>query len=352
MKPPGGLPMNGTRIEQVRIRDYKGIDSLVLDFPLPKMRHEPDVFVLGSQNGVGKTAVLESCAFLLLALLNRVEGFAFHPRNLDVGTLVRAGADRGTISGRVRHNDTVVEIDLNLSRNGQPIIGYKHLTGSPLEDLTFDSGQDSREMMGAVCGLTPNPVITKLFLFFHSSMTIPSGSTATRNMIAHGQTYDPSSMSHFKNHVLQALLSQAGLFKAPHRDARAADLLRLNELLHEYADATIDGLHPRSDGTLDINVRANGNSHSYTIDGLSSGQKQTISTLYLIFHKTRAAPRVVFFDEPELHLNAQWHRRFVDNLHGQVPGNQYLMATHSEDVMRSVASDRRIFLRDSSPTPV
>ena len=344
--------MIGTRIEQIQIRDYKGIDSLDLEFPLPKMRHEPDVFVFGSENGVGKTAVLESCAFLLLALLNQNEGFAFQPRNLDVGTIVRAGADRAAISGRVRHNNTVIKIELILNRNGQPETHYKHLTGGPLEDLGFDAGQDSRELIGAICGLTPNPVITKLFLFFHSYMTIPSGSTATRDMVAHGQPNDPRSMSHFKNHVLQALLSRAGLFKESHRDALATDLLLLNELLHEYADATIEGLHPRSDGALDISIKANSSLHSYTIDGLSSGQKQVISTLYLASHETRTAPRVVFFDEPELHLNAQWHRRFVDNVHEQAPSNQYLMATHSEDVMRSVASDRRIFLGHSKPAQI
>ena len=341
--------MNGIRIEQIEIRDYKGIDSLHLEFPLPKMRHEPDVFVLGSENGVGKTAVLESCAFLLLALLNRVEGFAFQPRNLEVGTMVRAGADRATISGRVRRNDAVIRIEIVLNRNGQPETNYGLVTGAPLEDVTFDPGQDSRELMGAICGLTPNPVITKLFLFFHSYMKIAYGSTLPRNMLAHQNSHDPRSPGNFKNHLLQALLSRAGVFEESHRGPFETDLIHMNGLLREYADVAIGGLRPLSDGTLDINIKANDSLHSYSMDGLSSGQKQIISTLYSIYRETKSSSRVLFFDEPELHLNTQWHRRFVNNVHERAPNNQILMATHSEDVMRSVRSDRRIFLGHSKP---
>ena len=53
---------------------------------------------------------------------------------------------------------------------------------------------------------------------------------------------------------------------------------------------------------------------------------------------------MVFIDEPELHLNAQWHRGFVKNLIGLAPQNQYIIATHSEDIMDSVSEDRRALL--------
>ena len=52
----------------------------------------------------------------------------------------------------------------------------------------------------------------------------------------------------------------------------------------------------------------------------------------------------MLIDEQELHLNAQWHRSFVKNLVSLAPQNQYIMATHSEDVMDSVGEDRRVLL--------
>ena len=52
----------------------------------------------------------------------------------------------------------------------------------------------------------------------------------------------------------------------------------------------------------------------------------------------------MFIDEPELHLNAQWHRGFVKNLTGLAHRNHYIVATHSEDIMDSVSEDRRALL--------
>ena len=84
-----------------------------------------------------------------------------------------------------------------------------------------------------------------------------------------------------------------------------------------------------------------------TFDGLSSGQKEIISTLFLIWYHTKDKPSVVFIDEPELHLNAQWHRSLVNRLMKLAPNNQYIMATHSEDIMDSVEEDRRILLTNN-----
>ncbi|NQU64387.1 MAG: AAA family ATPase, partial [SAR324 cluster bacterium] len=65
---------------------------------------------------------------------------------------------------------------------------------------------------------------------------------------------------------------------------------------------------------------------------------------FLIWHHTQKSPCVVLIDEPELHLNSQWHRGFVKKLINLAPHNQYIIATHSEDIMDSVDEDRRILL--------
>ncbi len=51
---------------------------------------------------------------------------------------------------------------------------------------------------------------------------------------------------------------------------------------------------------------------------------------------------------PELHLNAQWHRSFINCLVKLAPNNQYIMATHSEDIMDSVDENRRLLLVGSN----
>ena len=65
------------RIERIAIKNYKGIDQLELDFPPPRMRDDPDILVMGSKNGLGKTAIMECCSLLLLAATFEEDFFSF-----------------------------------------------------------------------------------------------------------------------------------------------------------------------------------------------------------------------------------------------------------------------------------
>ena len=118
----------------------------------------------------------------------------------------------------------------------------------------------------------------------------------------------------------------------------------LNDLLEFYAGGRISKLRPGADNTVDFRIAPDGGGESFTFDGLSSGQKEIISTLFLVWYHTQERPSVVLIDEPELHLNAQWHRSFVSKLFELAPRNQYIVATHSVDVMDSVEEDRRVIL--------
>jgi predicted ATP-binding protein involved in virulence len=54
---------------------------------------------------------------------------------------------------------------------------------------------------------------------------------------------------------------------------------------------------------------------------------------------------VVLIDEPELHLHPQWHDDVIRKLWELAPWNQYIIATHSERIARSVERDRLRILR-------
>jgi predicted ATP-binding protein involved in virulence len=69
-----------------------------------------------------------------------------------------------------------------------------------------------------------------------------------------------------------------------------------------------------------------------------------IATLFLIWRNTAEQPGIVLIDEPELHLNAEWHGDFVEQLRKLAPRNQYILATHSEEIFRSVDESRRALL--------
>ena len=151
-------------------------------------------------------------------------------------------------------------------------------------------------------------------------------------------------VSTFKVLILQSLMSRAKLFDLPDKQKPEKTMEVLDELVGYYAAGSVGKIRPTSDNTVEFRVNPINGKGSYTFDGLSSGQKEIISTLFLIWYHTRNNSMVVLIDEPELHLNPQWHQNFVKRLIHMAPNNQYIMATHSEDIMDSVDRDRRILL--------
>jgi len=155
------------------------------------------------------------------------------------------------------------------------------------------------------------------------------------------------SVSRFKETILRSLMQRAKLFEVSEAENSDIAIEKLNELLKVYAGCAISPkLRPRKDNTMEFRVHPKGGGDSFTFDGLSSGQKEIFSTLFLIWYYTQKRPAVVLIDEPELHLNAQWHRKFVNSLFDLAPENQYIVATHSVDVMDSVEEDRRLLLEE------
>ncbi|MFN7923957.1 MAG: AAA family ATPase [Bryobacteraceae bacterium] len=148
----------------------------------------------------------------------------------------------------------------------------------------------------------------------------------------------------FKVDAAEALIGAAGVFE---NFASADWVLRvrqINSLVDRYAGGVIEKLATNLHGSIRLRVRARDSAASHDFDGLSSGQKEIISTLYLIWRHTLDNPSLVLIDEPELHLNAEWRVDYVRMLHRIAPHNQYILATHSEDIFASVDPSRRIIL--------
>ena len=345
------------KIRRISILNYKGIDKLELDFPSPRMPDEPDIVVLGSRNGLGKTSILECCSLVLLALSTQQDRFDLMDRFSSVNVpdlLIRAGAHFAEISGDLVLGTKPVTVHIRIDRHGIVKISGDSTKEFMIENDLYEPSGDIAGFLQSVCGLNPNPVTEKLFLFFHSYRKVQEGnpelgmmvdrSEPVRRLVRHRHNYP---MSTFKLEILRSMMGQANLFELPEGAGEGESLEKLNELTKTYVGATIGKLRPTQDNTVDFRLKMEGLDASFTFDGLSSGQKEIISTLFLIWHHTRKSPCVVFIDEPELHLNSQWHRNFIQRLTGLAPYNQYILATHSEDIMDSVDENQRILLIDN-----
>lgn len=355
MKRENNVPI---KIRRITIRDYKGIDELEIDFPIPRMLDDPDIIVMGSRNGLGKTSIIECCSLLLLALTLREERFKLQDRYSMINVpdlLIRAGSHSAEIGGDIVVGERSVTVHMRIDRNGVVKITGESLMEIMIENELFNPESDTDDFIKAICGFTPNPVLENTFLLFHSYRKVQEGNPELGMMVERGRLQRKSTfgsryefpMSAFKLRILRSLMRQADLFEIAEDQEPDETIDKLNELLRYYAGGTISKLRASRDNTVDIRIRPESGMDSFTFDGLSSGQKEIISTLFLIWYHTQNNPAVVFIDEPELHLNAQWHRSFIKRLTSLAPQNQYIIATHSEDIMDSVNEDRRMLLSNT-----
>jgi predicted ATPase len=147
-----------------------------------------------------------------------------------------------------------------------------------------------------------------------------------------------------KGELLSFLLAKAGLFENVKMASVTESATVLDKLFRDFADAKLSGLRSEPNNAFDGRVQPLAEGDTFSLDALSSGQKEMITTLFLTWHHTRDNPGLVLIDEPELHLNAEWQIKFVRLLFKLAPQNQYIFATHSEFVFRSVQEDRRILI--------
>jgi len=343
------------KLRTISIKNYKGIDSFSMDFPLPTLFEDPDILVMGSENGLGKTSIIECCALLLMCLSIRENRFKLRSRyqSIDVpDLLIRAGTNAAEITGNIVIDDKTVQIELRIDRSSVVKISRDSSYQESLEDVFIDTDSDVDELIKTICGFSPNPVIENSFMLFHSYRKVQEGNPELGMMVSDSRKVRrlphyrrmEIPLSEFKLLILKSLMKRADLFEFASDKEPEDTIDKLNELVKFYAGGTISKLRPSAENTVDFRITPVDGGESVTFDGLSSGQKEIISTMFLIWYHTKYNPSVVFIDEPELHLNAQWHRRFLTKLIKMAPQNQYIIATHSEDIMDSVSEDRRILL--------
>jgi len=356
-----GEQTSGTlRLQRLVLKNFKAIDYLELDFPDRILPTDPDVLVLGSRNGVGKTSVLEACAALCIAhILRALPGnipMEFLPVSL-AELFVRSGADQAVIEGTFLQGTEQRTASLTISQKSFKLepqdFNLRSRSGKRLK-----TENDPDLLPGTVlslAGMRPEPLLSPPLLYFHSHRKVQEGSSEL-GMVAEGRwtarrrrfPTESFPSSAFKLELLRALMSRGGLFEFRDEGGARSVLDLANKLMKRFAGGSVEKLRPLPDNTVEFRVvPEHGNGASFPFDGLSSGQKEVISTLFLVWRYTREFPGIVLIDEPELHLNPEWHKSFIRTLFEIAPNNQYLIATHSEDVFASVLPEQTRLLRAS-----
>lgn len=342
-------PAAGLRLRRLSIKNYKKIDTLELEFPSPLMAGDMDVLVLGSKNGGGKTSVLECCSLLFL-VWGCGEIFPGPGVLLPGASLaIKAGCQQSVIDGVFEIEKNLITVSLPIQRDGQLCLhvdGNAQCVKFPYFDFKSILLGEPGRALDSVLAWSSEPLIIPYLLHFNSYRRVQKANP-NLGMMHEGISADQSNtmpISAFKWEVLRLLMGRAGLFEGFDNAEARIVLTHLNNLVERYCGGRIETLVPLSDNSLDIRIKPKNGGQSFSFDGLSSGQKEMIATLFLIWKNTRNQSAIVLIDEPELHLNTEWHGDFIHQLYKLAPHNQYILATHSEEIFRSVDESRRAIL--------
>lgn len=349
---------NGIRLNRLSIKNYKRIDSLEIEFPQPVMKNDADILVFGSKNGGGKTSILECCSLLILTATIGVHFYHYRDNELlfDIANLlIKSGQQESIISGEFEYDLKKCTISLTIDRQ------HSFTLVQTKGDELFDSFRtekknhlsDTNYFLSRILSFSSEPLIIPPLLHFNSYRKVQE-SNPELGMMSDDYSVDrngavirrgiSNSVSSFKLEIVRSLMGKAALFEGIYEKESAETLTKLNTLIEKYCGGQIENLRPLPNNKVDIRIKPIGGQESFSFDGLSSGQKEIIATLFLIWKNTQTHSGIVLIDEPELHLNTEWQGDFVRQLHKLAPNNQYILATHSEEIFRSVDKPYRAIL--------
>jgi DNA repair exonuclease SbcCD ATPase subunit len=296
-------------LASLSIRDFRGIDRLDLDFRGPDGLPN-SLVVLAGPNGSGKTTVLE--AALIAAAGHKLAVGPSGQRGVRKGAKdyeIEAEFDRGPVGLKFK------------TRATSEIVAEPP---QPVQHWYFSSWR-APELVGPV-----DVTVGK-------AGRQPVKNDANRLKNVKRLLVNAAAKAHFRSGQ-RALLSR-------HRDWMDAingawsefypD--RSGEFVVDLADSeqdeggAFDVFHVRPDGTR------------LEVDLLSAGQLELFLFLAaLVVNDDREG--IVFIDEPELHLDPQWHRPIVRSLVRLQPRAQFIVATHSPEIFDSAQSYERHYL--------
>lgn len=326
------------KLSRLTLTNYRGFASATVDF-------DPQMTVIVGVNGAGKTSLLDAASMVLgtaaVELLSRPLVIpTLAPR--DIGR----GADRATVDASVTFGTERAALALTATRHGAlaildpraaelralPGVGRKPSSCLALYFTTAraaspdlrarwkDGASEATEEVDAIVGAlgTAAPGFDDLFRWFRDREDHENAEKVRRASLA---------------------------WSDPQLDAvRAA----VSAMLPGFSKLRIDRTALRM--VVEKGVE------EFALDQLSDGERTLLSVVADIARRlaianptaadARTCEAVVLIDEVELHLHPAWQRDIIKRLPAVFPGTQFILTTHSPQVLGELHARNVRVLRD------
>lgn len=291
------------RLDSLSIQGFRGIRELSVEFSPPRGERAP-VLVVGGPNGGGKTTLLEA---LLLALGRR--------------ELVRGQYGAAAVGPGFPDYSIVLEIwdpagpnTVRCSKDKHPLTKYPCVyvpswrSPTPTGALGLSAATKSKRAKGLA-----HDHLGRLKQYLIDAKAHDRMQDSVRS----------GGVPHYAK-TIEQLQWAWSRFYPEHPGRFSADPVS-NEV-----DAGFDLFFSRDSGTV------------ISVDYLSTGQQEILCLIGSLVLDPQSA--IVLIDEPELHLDIQWHRTVLDVLRALRPDCQFVVATHSPAVFDSVLSSESYYM--------
>lgn len=341
------------RLRRLTIENFRGIDRLELDLPEGD-EDRAGALVIAGDNGCGKTSVLEAI-LLLLGRVDLLPADTASPRDL-----VRVGAPQFRIEGQFNRAGTSVTVEVETFHVERLLRVLNVVEGGPTSAAVANAQLNWALDAGFVMAPRPHDCAVEFFSVQRETTPVDASDArdvsraVTREARLAELSLRLQNAAARKGHealfarlndFVRPFLGEAWtidvVYESASMGSRRVAVVRDGELPVEAGGPvdTLDSLRERA-------ARGEPTPRVIPLDRLSSGQRAVLAIAYPFLFGDRGLD-LALIDEPEQHLQPSWQRAFLGALRRLSPQTQFIVATHSPQVLDSVARYERCALSSS-----
>jgi len=344
------------RIERLELKNYRGFADLRVDFP----EQGPAVFI--GWNGVGKSSVLEGISVMLLWLSKRMVSEAKAPTDKLSDFDVKIGESACMLRAGFMLTDGSGAIDLKMSHN----LSEEHTTYQV--DPKSSSWLAKEDDQAQIISNRSVPV----FAYYAADRKVGNRTLAEeefkRYPIPQQKAYEGAWGGNLQfDHFIRWFVEEEN--KENRDKIRLKDFEYTNPALDavrkawqsfftaigesQYENLRVEEREFNQFTSVPSSLVVTKNDQDLNVQQLSDGERLSLSMVADITHRLILAnpdldapiqgKGIVLIDEIELHLHPAWQRRIVPALEQTFPNIQFVMTTHSPQVLSRV-SRKNVFI--------